>query len=169
MTIRKATTEDAPAIVALIEKIHIKNLDDLTGGFLTSPDVNVKNYLDLISRRPFCYVAEVGGVIAGFIMADPFGPRWKKNYDYYIKLFSHKGFVFIERVGILPEYRHKGFGKALYERLFEDSHEKLFVACVSKNPRNTSSEIFHQNLGFKKVDEHVWDDGSESFVYALQI
>lgn len=169
MIIRRATIEDVPRIVDLIKKIHVKNLDSLEGGFLTAPDVTIGHYRQLVGQGKFCYVVDVGGMIAGLIMASPFGRDWKNNYDYYSNLFSGKDFIFIERVGILPEFRHQGLAKKLYERVFCDSKGKLFVACVSKNPRNAASEEFHIKMGFKKIGERQWDNGTQGFIYAREL
>jgi ribosomal protein S18 acetylase RimI-like enzyme len=57
--------------------------------------------------------------------------------------------AYIHFVGVAPEHRGEGLGRALYERFFEEAreHGRKRVRCVT-SPVNTSSVTFHEKLGF---------------------
>jgi ribosomal protein S18 acetylase RimI-like enzyme len=65
--------------------------------------------------------------------------------------------AYIHFVGVDPEQRGEGLGRALYERFFEEvrAHGRSTVRCVT-SPQNERSVAFHQSLGFQ-VD-HVVED-----------
>lgn len=65
--------------------------------------------------------------------------------------------AYIHFVGVAPEHRGEGVGKALYERFFEEvsQHGRTVVRCVT-SPVNEKSVSFHQALGFE-VDRVVPD------------
>jgi len=169
ITIRKAVPDDAPEILKVVESVHIKNLKNLDSGFLDGAKLDLGYYLKLIEERSLFYVAEVGGRIVGFAVAYPFGKHWRQNREYYLELFSGKGFMFIQHIGVVPAFQKTGIGRNLYERLFHDSGAEMFVAGVAKEPRNAASEAFHRSMGFKKADEHTWDDGVTGFVYVKNL
>jgi ribosomal protein S18 acetylase RimI-like enzyme len=57
--------------------------------------------------------------------------------------------AYIHFVGVAPEHRGEGLGRALYERFFDEAREqgRKRVRCVT-SPVNTSSVAFHEKLGF---------------------
>lgn len=65
--------------------------------------------------------------------------------------------AYIHFVGVAPEQRGNGIGRALYERFFEEarSHGRRVVRCVT-SPLNEESVAFHRALGFE-VDRIVED------------
>jgi ribosomal protein S18 acetylase RimI-like enzyme len=65
--------------------------------------------------------------------------------------------AYIHFVGVDPEQRGEGLGRALYERFFEEvrAHGRSTVRCVT-SPQNERSVAFHQSLGFQ-VDRVVED------------
>lgn len=65
--------------------------------------------------------------------------------------------AYIHFVGVAPEQRGNGIGRALYERFFEEarSHGRSVVRCVT-SPLNEESVAFHRALGFE-VDRIVED------------
>jgi ribosomal protein S18 acetylase RimI-like enzyme len=57
--------------------------------------------------------------------------------------------AYIHFVGVAPEQRGSGLGRALYERFFEvvRADGRTRVRCVT-SPANTESIAFHESLGF---------------------
>jgi ribosomal protein S18 acetylase RimI-like enzyme len=57
--------------------------------------------------------------------------------------------AYVHFVGIAPELRGSGLGRAFYERFFESAkeHGRAVVRCVT-SPSNTASLAFHDALGF---------------------
>ena len=58
--------------------------------------------------------------------------------------------AYIHFVGVAPEQRGNGIGRALYERFFDEARAqgRSVVRCVT-SPVNESSVAFHQALGFE--------------------
>ena len=57
--------------------------------------------------------------------------------------------AYIHFVGVTPDKRGEGLGRALYERFFDEarSHGRSVVRCVT-SPGNKDSVGFHEALGF---------------------
>jgi ribosomal protein S18 acetylase RimI-like enzyme len=58
--------------------------------------------------------------------------------------------AYIHFVGVSPDERGEGLGRALYERFFEEarSQGRNVVRCVT-SPTNGGSVAFHEALGFE--------------------
>ena len=58
--------------------------------------------------------------------------------------------AYIHFVGVAPEQRGNGIGRALYERFFDEaqSHGRSVLRCVT-SPLNEESVAFHRKLGFE--------------------
>jgi ribosomal protein S18 acetylase RimI-like enzyme len=58
--------------------------------------------------------------------------------------------AYIHFVGVTPEDRREGLGRALYERFFEEARAngRGVVRCVT-SPANDRSVAFHEALGFE--------------------
>jgi ribosomal protein S18 acetylase RimI-like enzyme len=65
--------------------------------------------------------------------------------------------AYVHFMGVAPEHRGEGLGRALYERFFADAREsgRTVVRAVT-SPANEQSIGFHQALGFE-VDHVVAD------------
>ena len=65
--------------------------------------------------------------------------------------------AYIHFVGVTPDQRGEGVGRALYERFFDEvrAHGRGIVRCVT-SPANRESVAFHESLGFE-VDRVVED------------
>ena len=72
--------------------------------------------------------------------------------------------AYIHFVGVAPEQRGNGIGRALYERFFDEARAqgRSVVRCVT-SPVNESSVAFHQALGFEveRVDEDYDGPGED--------
>lgn len=58
--------------------------------------------------------------------------------------------AYIHFVGVTPDQRGEGLGRALYQRFFDEvgAHGRSIVRCVT-SPTNQSSVAFHEALGFE--------------------
>jgi len=65
--------------------------------------------------------------------------------------------AYIHFVGVTPDHRGEGLGRALYEQFFDEvhAHGRTVVRCVT-SPVNRQSVGFHEALGFE-VDRVVED------------
>jgi ribosomal protein S18 acetylase RimI-like enzyme len=97
--------------------------------------------LFFVHFRDTSFVAEDDGGLAGFLC----GFR-SQTYD---------DEAYIHFVGVDPDRRASGLGRALYERFFEAIAPRTVVRAVT-SPVNERSVAFHQALGFEV--ERVDDD-----------
>ena len=67
---------------------------------------------------------------------------------------THEDEAYVHFVGVDPEQRGSGLGRALYERFFEAVAPRTVVRAVT-SPANERSVAFHRALGFEveRVDE----------------
>ena len=72
--------------------------------------------------------------------------------------------AYIHFVGVHPQYRGKGIGRALYERFFQSVKEagRRKISCVT-SPVNTASIAFHQRMGFSIENSGTAIDGLSVF------
>jgi len=58
--------------------------------------------------------------------------------------------AYIHFVGVTPEDRGEGLGRALYERFFDEARQsgRSVVRCVT-SPLNRESLAFHESMGFQ--------------------
>ena len=58
--------------------------------------------------------------------------------------------VWIAKVATWPEFRRKGYAKALYDQMFSDFAGNSVMTATALSPlRNFASEDFHRSLGMK--------------------
>ena len=62
---------------------------------------------------------------------------------------NHDGFFEMEKLAVLPEYRHRGYGKELVEHIIakamELSADKIVIGIIEENTR---LKTWYKNLGF---------------------
>ena len=88
----------------------------------------------------------------GFVFTLPSRAKYLSlNYLWFSERYSE--FIYIDRVGFLPEFQSKGFGSLLYSDLtqFSDKNKTPLTCEVSCNPPNTASLNFHSKFSFTKV------------------
>lgn len=76
------------------------------------------------------------------------------NYRWFLE--RYKKFVYIDRVVTAAAARGRGYGRALYEDLFQKArkagHE--VVTCeINVLPPNPVSDAFHQSFGFEPIGQ----------------
>ena len=80
--------------------------------------------------------------------------------------------AYVHFVGISPERRGEGLGRALYERFFEDAVEngRTVVRCVT-SPVNEASVAFHKALGFEveKVAKDYDGPGEDRVLFVKRL
>jgi predicted GNAT superfamily acetyltransferase len=80
--------------------------------------------------------------------------------------------AYIHFVGVAPERRGEGLGRALYERFFADAkaNGRRRVHCVT-SPVNTPSVAFHEALGFsvERVAHDYDGPGEDRVLFVKQL
>lgn len=104
-------------------------------------------------------VAEVDGVIAGFLIA------MRENTDHASPNFSwfrerYPEFVYIDRIVIGESYRRDGLGRILYCDVtsYAEVRVPLLTCEVFLEPRDDAVILFHGTFGFNEVGQHVMAD-----------
>jgi ribosomal protein S18 acetylase RimI-like enzyme len=111
----------------------IDRVDDWWGG---RPASGILQRLFFVHFRPTSFVAEDDAGIAGFLCG--------------FLSQTYPGDAYIHFVGVRPDCRGSGLGRALYERFFETvrAEGRSVVRCVT-SPVNEGSIAFHARMGFR--------------------
>jgi predicted GNAT superfamily acetyltransferase len=142
MTMRPATPEDFPAILALnLESEHF--LSPLTPERLAQ----------LHRQADLHQVIEDGRQVVAFVLA----LREGQDYDSPNYLFfgtRYVRFLYVDRVVVAAAAQGRGLGRALYEAVFAHASRSqlAWVTCeYDIEPPNPASERFHRTFGFMEV------------------
>ena len=109
------------------------------------------NFIEIASL--FC-VAVINGKRAAFLIAltEDASSYESENYCWFSKHYKH--FLYVDRIVIDEQYRKKGLGRILYQKVFQ--HAKLHnipvvTAEIDTIPFNEASLKFHKVMGFEEV------------------
>lgn len=97
----------------------------------------------------FCqtsFIAEIDQEIVGFLIG------------FLSQTYSEEAYIHF--VGVHPEFRKKGIGRALYEQFFQtvQTFSCRRVKCVT-SPFNKSSIAYHLSMGFEAEPSEIEDNG----------
>ena len=80
--------------------------------------------------------------------------------------------AYVHFVGIAPEHRGEGLGRALYQRFFDTAreHGRTTVRCVT-SPGNEPSVAFHKAMGFEveRVAEDYDGPGEDRVLFVRHL
>ena len=139
-TVRKANREDAPIILALVEALAAYEEFD-------PPDSAAKSRLiaDMFSSRPRleAYLAEYEKEVAGYAFVF-------ETYSSFLALPT----LYLEDLFVMPEYRNKKIGYALFRAMVAEAHGRgcgrMDWAALDWNQLALD---FYQRLGARKLKE----------------
>ncbi len=134
--IRKATQEDLPAILAIVNFsiLHSTAIYDYEIRTLEEQKIWFE---DKLKARYPVIVATIDNSITGFGSYDAF--RYKAAYQFTVE----------HSVYVSEEYKGKGIGKVLLENLIETATTNGFhtmIGCI--DAENEGSIAFHEKFGF---------------------
>ena len=136
--IRQAERKDVSLILKFIKGIaeYEKMLDEVVATEeLLTEWVFDKGHAEVI-------IAEEDGVPVGFSL-----------YFYNFSTFMGRAGLYIEDIFVWPEYRKKGYGKALFLHLAKKAHEmgcgRMEWCCLDWN---TPSIEFYRSMGARSMD-----------------
>jgi GNAT superfamily N-acetyltransferase len=139
MHIRNITPDDYVPIIEVV--------DHWWGG---RPMAAMLPKLFFVHFRETSFVAEVNGDLVGFLVGFLSPALTDEAYIHF--------------VGVHPEHRNLGVGRALYERFFDSARSagRHYVRCVT-SPANSVSIAFHRSMGFQLRERT--EDGRQLSVY----
>jgi len=115
INIRPALKDDCPRLLELVQELatYERAPDEVT--------VTLQHFIESgFGEKPvwWAFVAEVQGEVVGFAL-------------YYIRYSTWKGqAMYLEDILITNEWRGKGIGKLLFDRLIEEAKEKKFNRII---------------------------------------
>ena len=85
-------------------------------------------------------------------------PYESPNYKYFQK--KYKKFLYIDRVGVKKGFENNGFGSFMYGNIFKNYINERLTICAEANiePINKQSLKFHEKMGFRRVEEHFFNN-----------
>ena len=101
-------------------------------------------------------VAEVDGVLAGFLMAMRETAAYSSpNFIWFRERYPE--FVYIDRIVIAEPYRGLGLGRIFYSDVtsYAEVRVPLLTCEVFLEPRDDVAVLFHGTYGFNEVGQHV--------------
>ena len=171
ITIRPATASDAPIIARAVAMA--------IGDEQTLKEYCGDEYLTILTeiaaaentQYSWCYtlVAQVDGVIAGAIVGYD-GAQLAALRSATFAILQQRigrtpniadeteaGEFYLDSVGVLPQYRGCGVGKALIaalrDKVFLEGHERMGLIVDYNNPQ---AESLYTSLGFKRVGTRLF-------------
>jgi GNAT superfamily N-acetyltransferase len=140
MNIRRAESRDVEAIEQLIRDLAVyERAEDEVN--ITREEIEESFFRS--DSRVYCELVEVDGVVVGFAV-------WFLNYSTWT---GHYG-VYLEDLFVRPEYRGRGFGKALLARLARECVTNGYTRLQwSALDWNTPAIEFYTSLGSEAMSE----------------
>lgn len=129
----------------------------------STPHVNVLTAGEfgwLADASDYYRVAEVNGVLAGFVLAIRAGTEyWSGNYAWFGERYPE--FIYLDRVVVAVDARRHGVGRALYNDLiaFASGRWPRITLEVNVQPPNPDSMGFHERMNFQRVGSRVYTGG----------
>jgi ribosomal protein S18 acetylase RimI-like enzyme len=161
ITIRRATPDDAPSLVAILQGIAAERVYSAIDVPWTIEQQ--QRYLAVLSPREAIHVAVTGcGEIVGFQTLDLWAPT--------LTSMAHVG-----QLGtfLAPEWRRRGVGKELF-RASEDlaRNAQYSKMVIQVRAMNEPAKAFYQRLGFVecgRLAKQVRIDGAEDHEILMEL
>lgn len=155
MTIREATPEDFPAILALnADWEHVTS--PLSAGSLAALHAQSAYHRVLVDDR-------TGEVLAFLLAVGPGQDYDSPNYRWFDDA-GPADFLYIDRIIVSMHAHRGGLGTALYDDVATFACERgdaRLVCEVDVRPRNEVSDEFHRRRGFSEVGRQAIREGAK--------
>lgn len=123
----------------------------------------------IINQSEMFNVLEVDGSVEAFVLALREGQEYDSiNYSWFASHYDK--FIYIDRVVVSIKMQGKGFGRSLYQSVFNHAKEtdvSYVAAEIDINPPNPGSLIFHEKFGFEEVGKQTVANGKK--LVSLQV
>ena len=103
----------------------------------------------------------LGDPLEAFCVALPPGTQYgSANYRWVSERYD--SFIYLDRICVAPSAQRRGYGRALYEAIEQNSDSEWFLLEVNTRPENPESLAFHAALGFVELGRaEPYGDGTE--------
>ena len=143
ITIREMEIDDVPSVYHLGEELFTS--EELPILYRTWDPYEVTDYFT--SDPDYCFVADVEGRVAGFILAsiiEKEGTAWKK--------YGYVGWM-----GVDEAFQRTALGSRLYRRLEQRLREDgVRMVIADTQGDNDNAIAFFKAIGFSVRSEHLW-------------
>jgi predicted GNAT superfamily acetyltransferase len=161
--IRHATSELVFEIAELARSMDYACLSDeqrAKFGFLFS--YTEREYSNFITNAEWFYVLQFNNVVAGFLLAHSNKEFAKNEMEVYarIRLLADSQSVIVRQICVGMPYSEMGFGRALYNRFFDDVKNdacpyKCGYTFIWTVPPNIGSATFHRKTGWSEIERYT--------------
>ena len=156
MELRGLSSDDVEAMWAINEE-----------GLPGTGQVSRQELATLLDLSSLSLGAFEGKKLLGFVLCLP--PRTSYgslNYGWFNQRYD--AFLYVDRVAVAHEYRNKGVGSALYERVVSAAQDRdvPVAAEVNLKPPNPGSVRFHHRFNFAEVGK--LDHGEKAVMMFLR-
>jgi ribosomal protein S18 acetylase RimI-like enzyme len=188
-----ATLKDAPGIHKALKAnlIEIRDFNEITeeqlkdleeNGFLRK-EVDINYYENLINDpNTDIYVAKTNdGIITGFASVH------KKKYNVFnfrsvldnlyvdddnsrdLLIGKDKEFVYFDQISIIPEYKRKGIGSVIMNKIISDVDKPIVAFIVEVPLTNKASIYWHERNGFELVARSDGEYKGKIFKFVIYV
>lgn len=128
-------------------------------------DLNLESLNHLYSIAKYRWIIEnEDAELIGFCFILGTGADYKSlNYKWAGDHYDN--FQYLDRVVISSAFQRQGYGKILYQYWIEKAGPFPLLLEVNIKPRNDSSILFHEEIGFKTVGEQDTEYGKKRVQY----
>ena len=165
--------KDAAIIRQIAIDVNISIDSSEETGFVEYPIPDEEEYLQMIKKSKYFYVAESDKKIVGFLSGFTYEYLQthldKEDELEQFLLKKNRDFIYLDQLAVIKEYRRKGIGKKLIQQLITDSIKegyKTFIAvvCCREGKQNYSVNLL-QSLDFKLIGEKTISNGLKFEIY----
>lgn len=122
--------------------------------------IDAQRLLELSRLAAYFRVAEIGGSLAGFLIAmRPDAPYDSLNFRWFQQ--HCEDFVYIDRIVVARPWRGHGLGRVFYADVqsFAETRSPLLTTEVFLDPRDDVSVLFHGTYGFRELGQQTLPGG----------
>jgi hypothetical protein len=124
--------------------------------------IDAQRLLELSRLAAYFRVAEIGGSLAGFLIAmRPDAPYDSLNFQWFQQ--HCEDFVYIDRIVVARPWRGHGLGRVFYADVqsFAETRSPLLTTEVFLDPRDDVSVLFHGTYGFRELGQQTLPGGKK--------
>ncbi len=122
--------------------------------------IDAQRLLELSRLAAYFRVAEIGGSLAGFLIAmRPDAPYDSLNFQWFRR--HCEDFVYIDRIVVARPWRGRGLGRVFYADVqsFAETRSPLLTTEVFLDPSDDVSVLFHGTYGFRELGQQTLPSG----------